>query len=62
MSLALPNPFILLQQTIDRVSPLGTVVFVLFTSFVGLAHSLFRPSWDPDQDPDLLSVFPPPRT
>ena len=40
MSLALPNPFILLHQTLDRMSPLDTAVLVLFTSFVGLLLSL----------------------
>ena len=34
MSLALPNPFLLLHQTLDRMSPLDTTVLVLFTSFV----------------------------
>jgi hypothetical protein len=35
MSLAVLNPSILLRQTLERISPLDTGVFVLFTSFVG---------------------------
>ena len=40
MSLLTSNPYILLRQTLDRMSPLDTGIFVLFISFVGhLARS-----------------------
>ena len=35
MYLAALNPYILLCQTLDLMSPLDTAVFVLFISFVG---------------------------
>ena len=43
MSLALLNPSILLRQTFERMSPLNTGVFVLFTSFVGHLLALSDP-------------------
>jgi hypothetical protein len=57
MSLAVPNPYILLRQTLDRMSPLDTGIFVLFTSFV--CHLATSPTLDPDRYTDLISVFPP---
>jgi hypothetical protein len=60
MSLAVPNPYILLRQTLDHMSPLDTGIFVLFTSFV--CHLASSPTLDPeipDRHTDLISVFPP---
>ena len=61
MSLAILNPFTILRHpSLDRVSPLDTAVFVLFTSFVGPLFAL--PTLGPDVAPGLISVFPPPGT
>jgi hypothetical protein len=43
MYLAVPNLHILLRQTLDRMSPLDTTIFVLFTSFVGHLVALSDP-------------------
>src|SRR6266702_4417108 len=59
MFLAVLNPFSLLRQTLDRMSPLDAGIFVLFTSFVG--HLFTFPTFkDPDRDTDLLSMLPSP--
>ena len=43
MTLAVPSPYILLGQTLDRMSPLDTGIFVLFTSFVGQLVAFSEP-------------------
>ena len=48
-----------LQQTLDRMSPFDTGIFVLFTSFV--CHFAAFPTLDSDRYPGFLSVFPPSR-
>jgi hypothetical protein len=35
LAASVPNPYILLRQILDRMSPLDTTIFVLSTSFVG---------------------------
>ena len=60
MSSAVPNPYSLLRQTLDHMSPFDTGLLVLFTSFV--CHFAAFPTLDSDRCPDFLSVFPPLRT
>ena len=43
VSLTAPNPYIILRQTLDRMSSLDTGIFVLFTSFVGHLAAFSEP-------------------